>query len=47
LPDEIIDSVVFLGKEKRKGKNTRKAEWINQKLEIAVLIDLSASVEMT
>ena len=29
------------------GKNTRKEEWINQKLEIVIFIDLSASVEMT
>jgi hypothetical protein len=44
-PDEIIDSVAFL----RKGKTGKdeKIELINRKEEIAVFIDLSASVEMT
>jgi len=35
--------------QEKTGKNRklRKAEWFNQKPGIAVLIDLSASVEMT
>jgi len=38
----IIDSVALLSKEKR-GKN-EKVEWIIQKPEIVILIDLSATV---
>ena len=48
MPFVIIYSAAFLNKEKwGKIENSKKTEWINQKLEIAVFIDLSALVEMT
>jgi hypothetical protein len=43
--NEIVDIVDLLSKKKK--EKIEKGKWINQKTEIAVFIDLSASVEMT